>query len=166
MGTETVFSPWIDFYGNLTNRTAQRVETICREIEAREYTPGKLFSDVLAFWVEGTRDWYCTLLGLNQSVPTVLFTLSPDTKTDSRSIPVILPRSDQPKPHVFWLGKVGPMGSTGNEISETNVIATLEKQYELIVDIKGLQPPLKAATYHALVHVDGKPLALVYVNVS
>jgi len=164
---------WLSYYGDLSSRSASRWRVISREVERREYTSGKLVSDVLDFWMTATEGWYSTLLGCARGVPTLVFHLSPHTESASQSISVRASRRGRRLPHFDFLPLAQPACSDKAKlILKENFKAELsDPGDELFVELIDLCDPNKKeslikTSYHVLVHMDDLPLALVYVCVQ
>jgi hypothetical protein len=170
--SERVLSAWLGYWGNLSNGAMERWRIISREIAHREYSTGKLLSDTLNFWLQGTFGWYSATLGCSDTAPTIFFDLNRQSESDAISVPVALSGHSKRQPQLIWFGKVvPPNGKQGVEISPDNFKVWLSKaRDELVVSLYNLRPNkkklLEEANYHAVVELDRKPLALVYVRVS
>jgi hypothetical protein len=162
-------SGWIGYYGRMSERTAQRLGMISRDVERRRYSPTKLMSDVLDFWMQGTLDWCTALKGSEQGVATVFFDLRPDTEGDAQLVPIDLYRNPKPKrPKIAWLHS--EVSGSGKPIEPSNVQASLvDDGCALAIDLIQLaepKKPLALGTYQLLVHLDGQPLAHVLISVA
>ena len=165
----------LSFYSRLAESAITRLQEISEEIDRNEYTPAKFFSDTVKAWMQGTTSlWAAWQQAASGGVPVMFFKLKPDDEADRQSIAVQVPQGAQPEiTELVSLGAAAAGEKLGRarRLSPGDVELSLEKN-RLSVVVRGQQalgktaPRAAAGTYQALVHVNKKPLAIIYVEVA
>ena len=76
------------FWGNLGQEFAERMQTASEEIDDRSYSPTKAISDALFFWKAPMEHWIGACIGAGSApVPVVFFRVTGNTGTKKKSVP-------------------------------------------------------------------------------
>jgi hypothetical protein len=148
-------------YAEIADDGLRRLRKAERDVRNRKYTPGKLLSDVLGFWMDGAFGcWAALSAGRVGGVPEVLFVLPKGKAGDSRDIPVYVPGTKQPD-----FTDIEVSGSPSTPLSEDNIQVAITNERDVLKIALVKLHPVSKGTYRTLIYVDQLPLAFLYVRI-
>jgi hypothetical protein len=161
----------VNYWGHLAQNATTRMQQASEEVRKREYTTGRLVSDVLGLWLDGVDGWWGALMaGASPPVPVVFFRVrkgeKPEeaTKTKTCVVPVLVRHEGDVKcTDLVRLGE-----PYAKKIPCHNVrLAVPETRDRLEIRLVGLgEVKPEEGHYQGLVYVEEEPLAMVHVLVT
>lgn len=154
------------YYSTLAFGTLAAMRSAQEDLRTGNFQLTKTVGDAISLYLDASEGWWSALLvTASVPLPTVFMriTANEDT-TAAQDVAVLVPGTKQPE--CTDLGRIG--GTDTIDASYVAVQASRDR-CTITVKLKGLRKqgkPLAAGLYQALVHIDEKPLAAVFVRVD
>jgi len=157
-------TPWLGFWGFLSERSMSRWDRMSDELETRTYGTDKLLCDVLEFWSDASCGWMAALRQ-NSDLPRVLFVLKTDTEAASKPLRLFLPSLPHGNPALTHLLPLEAGGPTQIEVGHCKLALDSKKRL-LNIRLEGLPKAKTPGVYHGMIHIAEEPVALLFIKVE
>jgi hypothetical protein len=153
----------ISFYSKLAFNAIGEMRAMQEDLRTGNFQVDKAIGRALSLWLEAGEGWVSALLvTASEPLPTAFLRVRPSSRTDAQFVRALLP--DDPALDFTGLFQIG-----GNDRFPAGVLTIKRSSMGdgLEVKLKGLKDDRPSpGFYQGLVHIKGKPVALIMVEVE
>ena len=153
----------ISFYSNLAFHAAGEMRSMQEDLRTGSFQVDKAIGRTLSLWLEASEGWLSALLvTASEPLPTAFLRIGSSSRTDAQFVRALVP--DEVALDFTGLFQIG---GTDHISSPNLAIRRSSRGDGLEVKLKGLKEVRPSpGLYQGLVHVGGKPVALIMVQVE